>query len=206
MKVLFYIFLVFQTAYLFSQSNHDENIKALIHQYSVKPELKCEILVKIDIEGMSIPNKKIIVDFKNGEKPKVKGKGLSLLPKKGTINQFGELLSSPLQAIYLSKNKNKLEYKLVSLDQKSDWITADIVFDIKTFVIYESTVNTRKFGTFNAKHFYQKGIYPSKSIITFDIKKFKIPLKFIGREQQVSKTSKAKENVQGKIILNYNYL
>lgn len=206
MKVLLYILLVFQTVYLFSQSNHDENIKALINQYTVKPEFKCKILVNIDVEGMSIPDKEIIVDFKNGEKPKVKGEGLALLPKKGTIDQFSKLLSTPLQAIYLSKTQNNLVYKLVSLDQNSDWITADIIFNEKSFIIYKSTVNTRKFGAFNSMHTYNEGIYPSKSIITFDIKKFKIPLKFIGRSQSNIKPLNKNKNVQGKITLNYIYL
>jgi len=208
MRNLIYIWCFFNVFYLFSQSQNDENIKKLIEQYTVKPESKCEIIVKIDVEGMSIPDKKIIVDFNNGGKPKVKGEGLALLPKKGTVDQLSNLLTTPLQAIYMSKVKDNLVYKLVSLEQNSDWITADVVFDENTYLIYESTVNTRKFGTFYTKNIYdvEGSIYPSKSIITFDIKKFKIPLKFIGRQQNVSKSPKNDKNVRGKITLIYTYL
>lgn len=208
MRNLIYILCVFNVFGLFSQNQNDENIKKLIAQYTNKPQSKCEIIVKIDVEGMSIPDKKITVDFNGTGKPKVKGEGLALLPKKGTVDQLSKLLTTPLQAIYLSKIKNNLVYKLVSLDQKSDWITADVVFDEKNFLIYNSTVNTRKFGTFYTENFYDDAgsIYPSKSVITFDIKKFKIPLKFIGRQQNVSKNQKEDEDVKGKITLNYTYL
>jgi len=207
MRKLLYIACIFNLFGLFAQNQHDQNINALIEQYSKKPELKCEIIVQIDVEGMQIPDKKLIVDFQKDKKPKVKSEGLSLLPKKGTIDQFGKLLSSPFQAIYLSKSGNNLAYKLVSLDPKSDWITADIIFDENSYVIYRSTVNTRKFGSFQADHSYKENIYPFRSIITFDVKKFKIPLKFIGREQGVASSIPDKEkNIQGKITLIYTYL
>lgn len=203
-----WIFIIFFLIYgnSFAQNQHDENIKALIKQYTVKPELKCEVIVRVDVAGMHIPEKTVYVEFLKDEKPKVKGEGLSLLPKKGTVDQFSELLSSPFQAIYLSKVKNKLVYKLVSLDQKSNWITADLIFDENSFIIYDSTVNSRKFGTFHTEHTYDDSIYPSRSIITFDIKKFKVPLKFIGREQSVTDDRTKDKHTQGRITLLYTYL
>jgi hypothetical protein len=207
MKAVFYILCIFNIFKLFAQDIHDEKINALVEQYTKKPELKSEILVHIDIEGMHIPDKKIYVDFRKDKKPKVKGEGLALLPKKGTVDQFNKLLSSSFQAIYLSKNGNNLEYKLVSLDPKSDWITADIIFDENTYLIYTSNISTRKFGSFETEHSYNGNIYPSRSIITFDIKKFKIPLRFIGREQEITSSIPQKDkNVQGKITLTYTYL
>ncbi|MEN8123930.1 MAG: hypothetical protein ABFR32_02285 [Bacteroidota bacterium] len=207
MKLWLYILVVLNFFSVFAQNKHDEKINALIDQYTADHELKCEIIVKIEIEGMHIPDKKIYTEFKKDEKPIIKGEGLTLFPKKGTMNQFNELLSSPLQAIFLSKIKDNLVYKLVSLDQNSDWITADIIFNEQTNLIYESTVNTRKFGTFHTVNSYNDQIYPSKSTITFDIKKIKIPLKFVGREQSVSNYSDQNEDeeVKGKIILLYQY-
>ncbi len=207
MKLWLYILISLKFIIVFAQNDHDKKINALINQYTGNPDLKCEIIVKIVIEGMHIPDKKIYAEFKKDEKPIIKGEGLTLLPKKGTISQFNELLSSPLQAIYLSKIKNNLVYKLVSLDQKSDWITADIIFNEDTNLIYESIVNTRKFGAFHTVNLYKDHIYPSRSTITFDVKKFKIPLKFVGREQSISSYSDQNkdENVKGKIILLYKY-
>lgn len=206
MKLWLYLLLSLNFISVLAQDQHDKNINALIDQYTVNSNLKCNIKIKIEIEGMHIPDKKIYAEFNNDKKPIIKGEGLTLFPKKGTISQFSELLSSPLQAIYLSKIKDNLVYKLVSLDQESDWITADIIFNDQTYLIYESTVNTRKYGTFNTVNVYKDQIYPSKSIITFEVKKFKIPLKFVGREQSTSSYPNKNEKTKGKIILFYQYL
>ncbi len=191
---------------LSAQQVLDESISALIDKYSVEPILKCEIVVEINVEGMKIPNKTIFVDFEEGKRPKVKGKGISLLPKKGMLNQFKELFSTPMQAIFLGKKDDNFVYKLVSLDDKSKWVTADITFDVTTFQIYETTINTRKQGSFKAVHTYKDSKYPSKSIITFEVKKFKMPLKFIGRKEEISSFPEKNENVLGQIILTYTYL
>lgn len=206
MRVLRLFFILFCSYQASAQDQLDENIQALRSQYNESPNIRCEIDIKVDVVGMTIPDKRVFVEFRGEEKPKVKGEGLSLLPKRGTVDQFRKMLNSPMQAIFLSKRGNNLIYKLVSLDQKSDWITADIIFDEKKYLIYESIVNTRKFGTFKSEHSYKEQIYPTESIVTFDIKKFKLPLKFIGSEQASHSYPKADEQVKGKITLSYTYL
>ncbi len=191
---------------LSAQQVLDKNISVLIDKYAVDLVLKCEIIVEINVDGMKIPNKTIFVDFEEGKRPKVKGKGLSLLPKKGMLNQFRELFSTPMQAIFLGKKDDNFVYKLVSLDNNSKWVTADITFDDTTFQIYETVINTRRQGSFKAVHTYQESKYPTKSVITFEVKKFKMPLKFIGRKEELSSFPKKDENVLGEIILTYTYL
>lgn len=206
MRSIVKIILFFFCLSLTAQQLVDENMSALIEKYTDDPVLKCEINVEINVEGMKIPNKTIYVDFVEGEKPKVKSKGLALIPKKGMINQFKELFTTPMQAILMGEKGTNLIYKLVSLDDKSKWVTADIVFDDTNFQIYESVINTRKQGSFKAIHSYEGSKYPSKSVITFDIKKFKMPLKFIGRTEKIDSYPEKDENVLGEIILMYTYL
>lgn len=45
----------------------------------------------------------------------------------------------------------------------------------------------------------------AESIVTFDIKKFKLPLKFIGSEQTTSPYPEKNEQVKGQITLTYSY-
>lgn len=203
-KMTFFVFLI--SCFAISQNDHDENITRLIKKYTTTLNLKCEILMQADVEGMYIPDKIITVEFNDNDKPKVTGEGLALLPKKGMVNQFKKLLSSPMQAIFLSKRENNLVYKLVSLDSNSDWITADLIFDENSLLIYESVITTRKFGAFKTINDYKDKIYPSKSEITFSIKKFKVPLKFIGRTLKASDQPESDKEVMGKITLNYTYL
>ena len=188
------------------QSGLDEPMEQLRLQYNQSVSLKCEVLIQVDVEGMNIPDKRVVVEFRGDEQPKVQGEGLSLLPKKGMVDQFRKLLNSSMQAIFLSKRGHNLVYKLVSLDANSDWITADLVFDESSFLIYESVVNTRKFGTFTSLHTYSDHLYPDRSEVTFDVKKMKLPLKFIGSEQRTGNFPAKDENVKGRIILSYTYL
>lgn len=207
MKNLFYILFIFYGFGTWAQDIQEEDpMDLLIAKYSSKLDIKCDIEVKIDVEGMVIPDKQIYVEFNDGKKPIVKGKGLSLLPKKGIVGQFNELLSTPLQAIFLSKKGEDLIYKIVSLDQKSDWITADIRFDEDNLIIHEATINTRKQGTFFTEHFYKESKYPSKSIIKFNIQKFSIPLKFVGRAEKSTKEKNNDKEVLGTITLLFTYL
>lgn len=206
MRYILSLFSLMYCALSFSQTKNDEIILLLIEQYTAKKNIKCDILINVDVDGIYIPDKKLFVEFNEHGKPKVNSEGLALLPKKGTINQFNELLTTPLQAIFMSKKENLLTYKLVSLDSNSDWITADLTFDESSLKIYESIVSTRKHGEFHTKNTFKDNIYPSKSIITFNVKKFKMPLKFIGRQEaNTSNTSKNQENVLGIITLTYTY-
>jgi hypothetical protein len=66
-------------------------------------------------------------------------------------------------------------------------------------------VNTRKYGSFNTVNYYENEIYPSKSIVTFDVKKFELPLKFVGRKQTNNTMGKSDELTTGKITLLYKY-
>ncbi len=206
MKTLLAIWLFLISGVLLGQTMNDENILRLKSKYDVEIDLKCEILVRINVDGMVIPDKEVYVEFSKDGKTRVQGKGLSLLPKRGTVEQFKTLLTTPMQAIFLSKRGKNMVYKLVSLDPSADWITADIVLDPEALLIYESVVNTRKHGTFTTVNQYDSGDYPSRTEVSFEVKKFNLPLKFIGSEQSREVSKDTDEEVKGTVILEYNYL
>jgi hypothetical protein len=184
-----------------------EPIERLIEKYSDIIEVRCEVNINIDVEGMKIPDKLVQVQIAKDKPPRIEGKGLTLLPKKGFIGQFRELFDTPMQPIFLSRRGANAVYKLVSLDPGSDWVTADIEFDERSLLIYNAAITTRKHGTFYTEHEYEKGVFPSSSIITFDIEKFKIPLKFIGRSEEIPLIEESNEiQAKGKITLTYTYL
>ncbi|MDP5081943.1 MAG: hypothetical protein NWP87_04740 [Winogradskyella sp.] len=204
MKPVLFIVTITFGLLLHSQVD-DPYIERLKKQYENRLNLNCDVVINVDVEGIIIPKKTINLRFVNNE-PIISGEGISLLPKKGIINQFNELLASPFQAIFLSKRKNNRIYKLVSLDEKSDWITADIEFDEQSLLVFKATVNTRKFGAFNIHNSYAESDYPSETRINFNIKKFKLPLKFIGRTNTSVDSSNNDETIEGTVYLYYTYL
>jgi hypothetical protein len=206
MRHFYLILAFFSVCSAVSQDLADENILSLKEKYDTEIDLKCEIRITVDVEGLVIPEKEVYVEFSKDEKVVVKGKGLSLLPKRGTVEQFKNLLSTPMQAIFLSQKGPNMVYKLVSLDPSSDWITADIILDPEKDLIYEAVVNTRKHGTFTTLNQYDGQDYPSRTEVIFEVKKFKLPLKFIGGQQTAESMAGMDEDVRGKVILNYTYL
>jgi hypothetical protein len=187
------------------QAQHDPYIASLVQQYSDSLEINCDVYIEIDVEGITVPPKTVNLRFENGE-PQISGQGIALLPKKGIVNQFNDLLNEEFQAIYLSKRGSNRIYKLVSLDDTSDWITADIEFDENKLLVTAATINTRKFGSFRLINSYENFKYPSKTEINFNLKKFKLPIKFLGRADATYAGKGEPEITEGKVYLSYTYL
>jgi len=188
-----------------SGQTHDEHIQALIDQYTTQIDINCDVYIEIDVEGIIVPPKTVNLRFNEGE-PSISGKGIAMLPKNGIVDQFNKLLKEQFQAIYLSKRGTKRVYKLVSLEASSDWITADIEFDEVNLLITTATINTRKFGSFKVNNTYEGFKYPAKSVIFFDLKKFKLPIKFLGRVDATVTNPDKEEITEGKVYLTYTYL
>ena len=95
---------------------------------------------------------------------------------------------------------------MVSLDDASDWITADIEFDEQDLIVTEATITTRKFGSFQINNSYEGEKFPSKTTINFSLKKFKLPLKFLGRSDPGFSKIEEQEITEGKVYLSYTYM
>lgn len=204
MRRLVYL-LYFICSCMTAQQEENDPVEQLRSFYGSYPQLACEIQIDIDVPGMSIPRKILWVSFEEGKKPKVKGEGLSLLPKKGLINQMYELLNTEMQALFIEKQDELLHYKLVSLEKKSDWVTADIFFKDADYRIRSLEITTRKHGTFQVDHEYKTLKYPSYTRIRFETNEFKLPLKFIGSERSDQPPVNSEGPVEGIIELRYTY-
>jgi hypothetical protein len=183
-----------------SSSAQPELAKKLMNRYEIKNGFKAVVDITIDVPGIIAPPKTIEIYSVKGKAPKIKGAGLILLPKKGFVEQFSDLLSIPVHWIYMEDKGNYQFYKLVSLDPKSDWVTADIKIYTKDLRIEEINLTTRESGVFLINHFYGKGKYPDRTEISFVTDKFSIPLKFMGKAD-VTEVKTTDGKVKGKIIL-----
>ena len=175
----------------------------LSERYMIKKGFEAVVNIRIDIPGITAPPKTIQVYYEKGKSPKIKGAGLILLPKKGFVEQFTELLTVPVQWIPLETHGEFQTFKLVSLTPSCDWITADLKVNMTERRIEEVNLTTRESGSFLIKYFYGKGNYPERSEISFSTDKFSIPLKFLGKSD-FSTIKDPKGKVQGKIILEFS--
>ena len=176
--------------------------KILQERYEIKNGFKSEITIKLDVPGIVVPEKSVEIYAENNKPLKIKGEGLVLLPKRGFVRQFSSLFSEPVHWIQMERYDDYEIYKLVSLDSKSDWITADIKIFLADPRIEEMTITTRDSGVFTVKHYYENGKYPSRSEINFTTEKLSLPLKFMGKSDfpEIKDTTTI---VTGKIFLEF---
>lgn len=193
------IVLSLVSGYSFSQPSY---LKQLEERYQIQNGFKSTINIQIDVPGIIAPPKIVTIYAENGKKPKINGDGLVLLPKKGFIKQFSDLLTIPVHWIFLESYGDFDNYKLVSLDPKSDWVTADVKLQISDPRIEELNLTTRETGEFFIKHWYENGNYPVKSEISFVTDRLNIPLKFMGKSD-FSSVKDSTGKVSGKIVLQF---
>lgn len=196
--ILIFIFL-FQCFGVKAQTELADNLKK---KYTINRGFQTMVNISIDVPGLTIPPKDISVVYEKGKKPQIKGKGILLLPKKGFLNQFSDLLDVQAHWILMEEKGGLLGYKLVSLDPKSDWVTADLKISKANLRIDEINLTTKESGVYLIKHSYGKGVFPTATEISFLTNRFNIPLKFLGKSN--IKNIKDKDGkVKGKIFLRF---
>lgn len=178
-----------------------EIAQKLRERYEIKSGFKAVVKIQIDVPGIKAPVKTIEVTSSKGNDLKIKGEGLILMPKKGFIEQFSELLDSQVEWIHMKDSENEEFYKLVSLEPESEWVTADLRINTIEARIEEIKLTTRESGVFQIQYYYEKGKYPVRTEISFVTEKFSIPLKFMGKSDD-SEVADMKGKVSGKITLN----
>ncbi len=178
-----------------------EIAQKLRERYEIKNGFKAVVKIQIDVPGIKAPVKTIEVTSAKGTDLKIKGEGLILMPKKGFVEQFSELLNGQVEWIHMKDVGEEQFYKLVSLEPESEWVTADLRINSTNPRIEEISLTTRESGVFQIKYFYEKGKYPIRTEISFVTEKFSIPMKFMGKSDG-SELTNTKGKVSGKITLN----
>ncbi len=178
-------------------------VQALKDRYDIPNGLEADLKIEVEVPGINIPAKSAHVLYEKGKASKITGKGLLFFPKKGLMEEFQSILNEPHHIIPLEETEEKIKYKMVSLDQKSDWVTADIVVSIQDPRIESMLLTTRKNGDFDISHHYGDGPYPIRTQVQFESERFSIPLKFMGKKELIPEELEGK-NVSGKIVISYS--
>ena len=202
MRLLFVVLFLFQGS-LISHAQNDQLIEEVKANYA-NAGMQCNVAVHIEIPGFKMPDKELFIRFVPGEKPIIKGSGMMLVPKKGLAGQLNEVFEANSQIIFLGLASDTALYKIVSLDQKSDWVTADVKIYKPDKRVYFMDIFTKEYGSFKVRHRYENFMVPVKSIISFEAEAFKLPLKFMGRGSAEDLPVDEDGKVNGKVVLRYS--
>jgi hypothetical protein len=201
MRIITSLIAIVLSLNLWAQS--DPLIEAVKKTYA-NSGVQCSVAVHIEIPGLKMPDKDLFIRFVPNEKPIIKGSGMMLVPKKGLAGQFNEVFEANSQIIFLGNTSDTALYKIVSLDQSSDWVTADVKIYRPDQRVYFMDIFTKEFGSFKVKHQYETLAVPVKSTISFEAEAFKLPLKFMGRGDTDDLPTDENGKVNGKVILRYS--
>ncbi|WP_163712109.1 hypothetical protein [Mangrovibacterium lignilyticum] len=201
------ILLLCSVLFVFSNavSAQPDVLAQLKERYDIPTGFNAIITLTIDVPGIEAPQKKVEIEAQNDGKIKVKGEGLILLPKKGLMKQFTELLNQAVHWIETGENEAYQTFKLVSLDPKSDWVTADIKLLKAEPRIDEMVLTTKDAGLFTMVHHYSQGNYPDQTIVSFETTRFSVPLKFLGKSDG-SKLKDTNGLIKGQIQIDFDQL
>jgi len=205
-RILFLLFVL-----LFNQQNTraqlPEVLTRILKEDTAFYSLSCKLEIEVDVTGLNMPNKEIELSLEKGKKPKIKGKGLIILPKRGILGQYREFLSVPIQAIPMETKGDTSVYKIVSLDNKTDWVTVDLELTESDARVHSLLIATRKNGEFMVYHYYPENLdfFPEKTVIEFEAMPLKLPLKFLGKNAGNEPFLKEQDGpVKGKVNLFYS--
>ena len=90
MKKLLLLSILFVMKTLVAQVS-EPYIDTLIQHQLKYNNMECHVLVVVDVLGIDIPDKQVFIRLLEGEKPKIKSKGLLFFPKKGLYGQMNML-------------------------------------------------------------------------------------------------------------------
>ena len=184
-----------------------EILMEVLRSDSAYQSLSCKIHIELDVPGLSMPAKEIELKQEKGKKPKIKGEGITILPRHGIIGQYHEFLEVDCQAIPLSESGDTIIYKVVSLDKKTDWVTVDFELTQGDAKIHSMLISTRKNGEYLVRHQYgsDTDFFPDQTEISFEAVPLNLPLKFLGKQEGLELSLEDKRGpVTGKIVLRYS--
>jgi hypothetical protein len=144
---------------------------------------EADALVKVDVEFISIKDRKMKVKFESPDKFTFESDGLALLPKKGLQMDYLQLLKTDYTAIdvgeeLIGTRKTRI-IKVIPEAEDSDVILAQLWVDPELSRIMKMKTFTRKSGSYIIEFQYNTNFRPLPDLLTvsFEINNMTFPSK-----------------------------
>ena len=185
-----------------------EILQEVLRNDTAYQSLSCTMHIRIDVPGLDMPEKEVELRLEKGEKPQIKGEGITVLPRHGILGQYRKFLEVDCQSIPLREEGDTSVIKVVSLDKKTDEVTVDFTLTKSDLRIHSMLISTRKHGEYLVRHFYgpKSEFFPVQSEISFEAMPLKLPLKFMGKQERKDLQLEKKGPLSGKVFLLYSEL
>jgi hypothetical protein len=174
-------------------------------------DYRADIEVEVEVDFINMPVKHATVYYKKPDKIKFKSDEFIMLPKRGLGDRVTQILDEPFTAIYLGEEYISEEpchvVRIVPMGKNPKVILATWWIDRGAHRLARSTTNTKDQGSFTIDFKYENDTFPlpSEMIFSFEIEKFSLPLKFIGKTQGMEFDKRKMEEVnEGKVFIRFS--
>lgn len=198
MKNIFLNLLILFTFTFGQQRNADEIIKKVKSKFDVIKDYQADVVVKLDMEAVKVPDTKAKVYFKQPNKYKIESDGFAMLPKQSVNFSPLQLLQEEYTAVYVKTEKIENNYfdiiKIIPNNDTTDIILSTMWINNSKYIIQKVETTTKRGGTVQIDFVYDEKFIP-----------LPIELKFSFNQIEKNKTEKnqtdKKENMQQRVPL-----
>jgi hypothetical protein len=166
-----------------------------------------EVTITVDVDFLRVPVKRAEVFYQQPDTWHFKAKGFLLLPKKSVKFAVAAYLEGPVSAFYVTSalmDQTQVDVvKVLPLAADSELILATLWIDRATAVLRHVEAHTRSAGTYQVHFVYANAPFdlPVQTVITFEISRLQVPLKYLGRLKV--NPQKLGDKAQGTVTLTF---
>jgi hypothetical protein len=182
-KIILFTLICSLSGFSLAAQDADALLKAVGQNMDKILRFEADALVKVDVDFISIKDRKMKVKFESPDKFTFDSEGLALLPKKGLQMDYLQLLKAKYTAIdvgeELIRNQKTRIIKVIPEAEDSDVILAQLWIDPVLSRIMRMKTYTRKSGSYIIDFEYVNNFRPLPDLLTvsFEINNMTFPTK-----------------------------
>ncbi len=183
LKIVLFALAGFLINFSLRAQDADLLLKALAGNMDKISRFEADAVIKVDVDFISIKDRKMKVKFVSPDKFTFDVEGLALLPKKGLQMDYLQILKTKFTAIEVGEevikiNKTRI-IKVIPEAEDSDVILAQLWIDPELSRIMRMKTYTRKSGSYVIDFEYNDNLRPLPDITTvsFEISNMTFPTK-----------------------------
>ncbi len=163
MRILFNIFLLL--SFTFAQTKNSDNIlKQVKNKFNLVKDYQADVIVKLEMEAVKVPDTKAKVYFKQPNKYKIESDGFAMLPKQSMNFSPVQLLQGDFTSVYVRSekidNQNFDVIKLIPNSDTTDIILSTMWINSRKNIIHKVETTTKRGGTVQIDFIYDDKFIP----------------------------------------------
>ncbi len=193
--------------------NADEILKKAIAKTEPVNDYVVDLNIKINVDFIEIPRRKVKLYFKQPDKFHYESKGFALIPKQAQ-SFAGNDFRGNVSAIYVKEewfeNRKTHIIKVVPMDENAPFVLATLWIDAQNFKIHKMETVTKNDGSYKIRFQYANHPFdlPDAMEIEFELNKLDLPMGMDGNfSLDFSKKGEPGKKTIGNVQIKYsNYI